>query len=177
MRLLVGALALAVAAAVLAAPASRANAAPFSDKICPEASQSVTALGALSTSEAQKVSEAAHAASAVYETCAKRNLSDGNNQAAHYGYTRQASYQLIEARALLALNRTSDAKAVIENSKHVASEVFDWIGYGGGNSRVRSMYRPAAKEVLDDANEMLAKLKAAAVATAAPAAPQPTTKP
>jgi hypothetical protein len=177
MRTLTGGLALAVAAFVLTAPPSRAGAEPFSDKVCTGASQYVTALAALSTSESQKVYDAAHATTGAYETCGKRYLADGSTQSAQYAYTRQAYYGLIEARALLALNRTSDAKAVLESGKRLVTEVLEWSGSGPGTGRMRSVYRPAAKDILDDTTAMLAQVKAAAVATAAPAAPQPTTKP
>jgi hypothetical protein len=166
-------LATVVAAVVLTAPAFRANATPYSDKLCPEASQYVTTLGALSTNDAQKVYDAAHATTTAYETCGKRHLADGNIEPhVHYAYTRQASYEVVEARALLALHRTSDAKAILENSKRLASDVYDWSTI----DKTRSIYRPAAKEILDAAVGMLATLNAAPAASGAPA-PKPTAAP
>ena len=157
---------------MLGAPAVPAAAA-FSDALCPEATQYVIALGQLSQSDPpQKIYDAAHAATAAYETCAKRHLADGNVEpGVHYAYTRWSSFTIVEARALLAMNRTSEAKATLENGKRLAADVVDWrrsLGQNGGNrpgeanSRDNrpSYYRDSAKEILDAANAMLAKLNA-----------------
>lgn len=191
MRLLTGGLSFAVGAAMLAACAVPASAA-FSDQLCPEATQYVVAITSLPRNEtAQKVYDAAHATTTAYDVCAKRHLADANIEpGVHYAYTRQASYDVVEARALLALNRPADAKAVLENAKRLAQDVFDWrrsinqngavIASSGSDNRP-SVYHNAAKEIVDSANEMLAKLAAPAPsASGAPAAnpaPRPSPAP
>ena len=181
MRFATGALVL--AAILVCAPSARADAA-FSDQLCPEATQYVLALGAMSqTDPAQKRYEALHATTNAYDTCAKRHLANAEVEpGAHYAYTRQASFGLVEARALIDLNRPADAKREIENSKRLAQEVFEWrrsisqagsnISSSGSDTRP-SIYRDAAKEIVAAANDMLAKL-AAPAPPAASAAPAPT---
>ncbi len=168
MKAFSGVLALA-AAAVLLASASRAEAqAAYSDKLCPEATQYVVALGKLTqTSTAQQVYDTAHATTGAYETCATRYLGNGQIEPQlHYAYTRQASYAIVEARALLALNRPADAKRVLQTSRRLAGEVFDWRS----DSKLPANYHDAAKEIIDVADAMLAKLSApAAAASPAPA--------
>jgi len=125
MRLLPGVLSFAVAAAALAALAPRADAA-FSDKLCPEATQYVIALTSVPPNDAQKVYDAAHQTTNAYEICSRRHLADANIEpGVHYAYTREASFLVVEARALLALNRPADAKAVLEHSRRLASDVMD----------------------------------------------------
>nr|MDQ6925208.1 hypothetical protein [Candidatus Eremiobacteraeota bacterium] len=177
MRLLPGVLALA-AAAVLLVPASRSDAA-FSDQICPEATQYVVALGTMTrTDPPQKQYDALHAATSAYETCAKRKLTDAKIEPdLHYAYTRQASFGIVAARALLAMNRPAEAKRELENSKHLAQEVFDWrrsisqsgsvISSSGSDNRP-SIYRDAAKDIVAAADDMLNKL-AAPAASSSPA--------
>jgi hypothetical protein len=181
MRLVTGALALALTIALFV-PAQRA-AAGFSDTVCPEATQYVVVLGTLKTSDPpQKIYDAAHAATSAYDLCAKRHLGDGNTEpGVHYAYTREASFDVLEARALVALDRPADAKQLLESCRKLAQDVVDWrrsLDQNGGNSPGESnakdnrpsVYHDAAKDVLDAANAMLAKLNAApGAATAAPA--------
>lgn len=180
MRLATGTLAFAVAAAVVAASAGRAGAdapAPFADRVCPEAAQYVSALRGLTANDPpQKIADASHAVAAAYETCAKRKLADQDVEpGVHYAYTREASFEVLEARALLALNRPADAKTVLENSRRLASEVADWrrpLGLndsGGAKDTRPSLYQSSAKEIVDSDTAMLAKLNAPApTATATP---------
>jgi acyl-homoserine lactone acylase PvdQ len=191
MRYPLGVLALAVAASLCASthPAQAA----FSDQICPEATQYVVALGQLQPApplgnapagdSAQKVYDVARAATSAYDTCSKRHLSNGNAEpGVHYAYTREASFGILEARALLALNRPGDAKAVAQNSKRLAQEVFDWrrsiaqsggiISSSGSDNRP-SIYRDAAKDIVAAADDMLAKLAAPAANASPAAAPAP----
>ncbi len=180
-RLVTGALALVL---VLAAAASERADAAFSDQQCPEATQYVVALGSVKPSDPQAVYAAVHAVTNAYDICAKRELADGNVEpGVHYAYTREASYQIVEARALAAMNRPDDAKAVAQNAKRLAQDVFDWrrsyqqsssgnsIGSSGSDTRP-SAYRDSAKDILAAANDMLAKF-APAPAPAASAAPGP----
>jgi hypothetical protein len=174
MKVLSGVLALAVAA-VLLAPASRADAqAAFSDRLCPEATQYVVALGKLTqTDTPQQVYDAAHATTSAYETCATRYLGNGQIEPqVHYAYTRQASFSIIEARALVALNRAADAKRVLQNSRRLAADVFDWRS----DTKRPSNYHDAAKDIVDAADAMLAKLSAPA-SPAASGAPAPASSP
>ncbi|HEY6236072.1 MAG TPA: hypothetical protein VIW69_13300 [Candidatus Elarobacter sp.] len=182
MKALSGVLALA-AAAVLFVPAARADAA-FSDQLCPEATKSVVALGTMSqTDPPQRQYDALHAATAAYDTCAQRKLGDAKTEPdLHYAYTREASFGIVEARALLALNRPSDAKRVLENSKRLAQDVFDWrrsvsqngsvIASSGTDNRP-SIYHDAAADIVAAANDMLAKLAASQATGAASPAPSP----
>jgi hypothetical protein len=174
MKVLSSVLALAVAA-VLLAPASRADAqAAFSDRLCPEATQYVVALGKLTqTDTPQQVYDAAHATTSAYETCATRYLGNGQIEPqVHYAYTRQASFSIIEARALVALNRAADAKRVLQNSRRLAADVFDWRS----DTKRPSNYHDAAKDIVDAADAMLAKLSAPA-SPAASGAPAPASSP
>ena len=174
MKVLSGVLTLA-AVAVLLVPASRAGAqAAFSDRLCPEATQYVVALGKMTQSDTpQAVYETAHATTNAYETCATRYLGDGKIEPqVHYAYTRQASFSIPEARALVALNRPADAKRVLQNSRRLAAEVFDWRS----DSKRPSNYHDAAKDIVDAADAMLAKL-AAPASPAAGSAPVPSSTP
>ena len=170
MKVLSGVLALA-AAAVLVLPASPAHAqAAFSDRLCPEATQYVVALGKLTATDTpQVVYDAAHATSAAYETCATRYLGNGKIEPqVHYAHTRQASFSIIEARALVALNRPADAKRVLQNSRRLAIDVFDWRT--DGSTKRPSNYHEAAGDIVTAADAMLAKLSSPAPeATGAPA--------
>ncbi len=170
------------ALAVLLVPGTRADAA-FSDQLCPEATQYVVALGTMSqTDPPLKRYDALHATTRAYDTCAKRHLTNAKIEpGVHYAYTRQASFGLVEAQALIDLNRPTDAKREIENSKRLAQDVADWrqsIAQGGsnisssGSDNRPSIYREAAKEIVAKANEMLVQLAASAApgASAAPAA-------
>jgi hypothetical protein len=175
MKFLSGVLALA-AVAVLLVPAYRADAqAAFSDRLCPEATQYVVALGKLTqTDTPQQVYESAHATTNAYETCATRYLGNGQIEPqVHYAYTRQASFSIIEARALVALNRAADAKRVLQNSRRLAADVFDWRS--DSNAKRPSNYHDAAKDIVDAADAMLAKL--ASPAPAASGAPAPSSTP
>ncbi|MDB5027777.1 MAG: hypothetical protein JWO66_1466 [Candidatus Eremiobacteraeota bacterium] len=180
MKIVTGVLAVAAAVAFAAIPAARADAA-FSDQLCPEATQYVVALTSMGQNDPpQKVYDAAHAASSAYASCARRQLSDNKIEpGVHYAYTRQAGFSVVEARALLALNRPAEAKAVLENSKRLAADVFDWrrplstVDPGSKDTRP-SIYHNAAQEILDSTNAMLAKLTAVpAAAPPAAAAPSP----
>ena len=156
-------------------PASRAGAqAAFSDRLCPEATQYVVALGKLTASDtAQTVYDAAHATTAAYETCATRYLGNGQVEPqVHYAHTRQASFSIIEARALAALNRPADAKRVLQNSRRLAIDVFDWRT--DGSTKRPSNYHDAAKDVVDAADAELAKLAAPTPATGGAPAPSST---
>lgn len=184
MRFATGILAFAVAVtAAVAGSAGRADAdgaTPFADTVCPEAAQYVSAIGRLTRSDPpQKVLDAAHAATNAYETCARRKLADQDVEpGVHYAYTREASFSVVEARALIALNRAADAKVVLENTRRLASDVFDWRrsnganDSGGGKDTRPSLYHNSAKEILDAVNTMLATLNAPASATPTPA-PKP----
>jgi hypothetical protein len=174
MKVVSGVLALAVAA-VLLVPASRAGAqAAFSDRLCPEATQYVVALGKMtSTDTPQQVYDVAHATTAAYETCATRYLGNGQIEPqVHYAYTRQASFSIIEARSLVALNRAADAKRVLQNSRRLAADVFEWRT----SDKRPSNYRDAAKDIIAAADADLAKLSATA-SPAASAAPAPMSSP
>ena len=176
MKVLSGVLTLAVAA-VLLAPASRAGAqAAFSDRLCPEATQYVVALGKMtSTDTPQHVYDVAHATTGAYETCATRYLGNGQIEPqVHYAYTRQASFSIIEARSLVALNRIADAKRVLQNSRRLAADVFDWRS--DSNAKRPSNYHDAAQDIIAAADADLAKLSATASPAASPA-PAPMSSP
>jgi hypothetical protein len=192
MTRLTGVLLLTAIAAAVAVPAAPARAA-FTDAQCSEAVQYVTALGALHAApplgstpggaSAQAVADAAHAAAAAYDTCAKRHLSNANVEpGVHYAYTREAGFAMLEARALLAAGRTADARAAAETSRRLAQDVADWRqSYAQGGSNIAStgsdtrpsVYRDAAREIVASANDFLAKVPAAGTAAPVVAPPSP----
>jgi len=180
-RLVRGALALVI---ILAGAASARADAAFSDQLCPEATQYVVALGTVKPTDAQAVYAAVHAAANAYDNCSKRQLSDGNIEpGVHYAYTREASYEIVEGRALVALNRPADAKTVTQNARRLAQDVIDWrrsyeqsssgnsITSSGSDTRP-STYRDSAKDIVAAANDLLTKL-ADVPAPAASATPAP----
>ena len=183
-------------AAFTAAPL-RADAA-YSDALCAEATQYVVALGTLRPApplgptaggdSPQRVYETAHGTTEAYDTCAKRHLSAANVEpGVHYAYVREASFGIIEARALIALGRPGDAKSVLQNGKRLAQDVVDWrrsisqngsiIGSSGNDNRP-SLYRDAAKEIVKTIDDALAQLNAPSPPPAGPAfAPAPKASP
>lgn len=166
-------------AAVLLAPAAPANAA-VSDKLCPEATKLVAGLGELKDPDSQQVYEAARKITAAYEDCAKTHLANMSVEpGVHYANTRQAGYDIVAARALVALHRASEAKALVLHGRHLAQDVFDWRGtstvYDSSSTTSRmdsrpSVYRAAAKEIMGTADALLAQLAAPAATTAPPPA-------
>jgi hypothetical protein len=180
MRHSTGAIVCALAFAALSLPAARADAA-FTDIVCPEASQYVVAVGQLKPSDPpQRVYDAANAAAVAYDVCAKRQLADANLEpGVHYAYTREAGFAIVSARALIALNRQSDAKAVVQNARRLAQDVVDWrrsiqqngsvIASSGSNNQP-SAYRDAARDVVAAADQLLANLSGVEASSPAPAA-------
>lgn len=172
MRPIAVALAVVVAAA-LVAPASRADAA-FSDMICPEATQYVVGLTGMKTSDPpQRIYDAVHATTAAYATCAGRHLANANVEPGfNYASTREASFGILEARALLRLNRAAEGKQVLLTSRRLAQAVVDWRFSADPRDERLSLYHAAAKEVLDAAAALLAQVDAPApAASGAPAPP------
>jgi hypothetical protein len=163
-------------AAVLLAPAPPANAA-ISDKLCPEATKLVAGLSDMKDADQQQVYEAARKITAAYEDCAKTHVVNMSVEpGAHYAYTREAGYDIVAARALVALHRTSEAKTLVLHGRHLAQDVYDWRGtstvYDSSSTSSRadsrpSVYRAAAKEIMGTADALLKDL-AAPAATAAP---------
>jgi hypothetical protein len=148
------------------APTPARAAGIFSDTLCPNATASVVGLSVLKTTDPpDRVYAAARAASTAYETCAKEHLGNGNVEAVHYAYTREAAFGVLAARALLRQGRPVDAKRELEADRRLASEVVDWklggsmamssANVNGANGVIRtadtrgSRYAPAAKDILD----------------------------
>lgn len=175
-----GAFVCALAFGALTFPAARADAA-FTDIVCPEATQYVIAMGRLKqTDPPQRVYDAANAAASAYAECAKRQLADANLEpGVHYAYTREAGLSIVAARALIALNRQSDAKAMVLNAKRLAQDVAEWrrsiqqhgaiISSSGSNTQP-SAYRDAARDVVAAADQLLATLAGVQASSPAPAA-------
>jgi hypothetical protein len=119
-------------AAALALGASCAGAAVaadtgFSDKICPEATQYVLAVGKTRGDEApQKVYDVAQAAVDAYGRCSKDKLSNGFREAQHYADLRGGQFSVIAARALIALKRTDEARAELQAHRVLVQQVVDW---------------------------------------------------
>jgi hypothetical protein len=157
-RVVASAVAVAVVATTHAAlPASGT----FSDPLCPEAAQYVVALSKLKASDTPNaVYAAAGAASAAYDTCAKRHLASGDFEpGVHYSYTREASFDVVQARALLADGRAADARRLARDAKRLATDVYEWR-YSDRDNRP-SLYRDAAQEIVTAADEVLARLERA----------------
>jgi hypothetical protein len=155
----------------------------FSDTICPEATQYVLAVGKLRQDDPpQRVYDAAQSAVDAYQRCSKTKLSYGFREAQHYADTRAAGLAVVAARALMALNRTDDARRELLLWRPLAQQVVDWQSEtqtpsqghvaretsdsgpsSGGPSAIASdhrpsMYRAAAKEIVLAIDEQLAKI-------------------
>lgn len=190
MRLLPGALALAVAAGVVAAVSPAPAGAAFSDALCPEATQYVLAIGTLRAAPPlgttaggdppQAVYDAVHATTSAYDSCAKRLLGNANIEpGVHYAYTRQAQFLVLEARALLALNRPSEAKAVAQNARRLADDVVGWRrSYNQSGSVIASSdkdtrpsaYAASARDIVTAADQLLATLTNVTASSPSPSA-------
>ncbi len=166
----------------------------FSDVICPEATQYVLGVGKLTKSDPpQKVYDVAQAAVDAYQRCSKDKLSHAFREAQHYADTRGASFAVLAARALAALNRAEDARRELTEWRPLVQQVVDWTsetqtpvqphstttkGDDTGKPENQanaiasdhrpSMYRAAAKEIVVAIDDELAKLR-----DLAPAAPKP----
>lgn len=165
----------------LAVPAAGAGAAPpaFSDQLCPEATQTVQAVQALTVAaDPQKIYDTALAASNAYDGCAKRWLGDQNIEpGAHYARTREAQFGVLAGRALVALKRPDDARREFTRDRALASDVASWeVAVHGVDAGVQtnsdskySRWRPTALLVVEAADDELKKLDASPAA----ASPKP----
>ena len=99
----------------------------FSDKICPEATQYVLAVGKLRKDDPPKqIYDASQAATDAYERCSKEKLSNGFREAQHYADTRAGQFAVVAARALVALNRPDDARKELQHWRPLVQQVVDW---------------------------------------------------
>jgi hypothetical protein len=181
MRILTASMAVVFAACAL----GRASAEPagFSDVICPQATEYVLAVGRLHKDDPpQRIYDAAQAAVDAYQRCSKEKLSNAFREAQHYADTRGAGLAVVAARALVALNRTDEARRELLQWRPLAQQVVDWqsetqttvqphaghegdnaplVGTGTGtiNSDHRpSMYKASAKEIVLAIDEELSKI-------------------
>jgi hypothetical protein len=155
----------------------------FSDTICPEATQYVLAVGKVRKDDPpQRVYDAAQAATNAYERCSRDKLSNGFREAQHYADTRASAFAVVAARALVALNRSADARRELEHWRPLAAQVVDWesetqtsvqghrpVGdiqsAGGtvtGSDHRKSMYHDSAKEIVAAIDAEIAKIDTAA---------------
>ena len=99
----------------------------FSDTICPGATQYVLAVGKLRQDAPPKqIYEAAQAAVDAYERCSKEKLSNGYREPQHYADTRAAGLAVVAARALVALNRSEEARLELLHWRPLVQQVVDW---------------------------------------------------
>jgi hypothetical protein len=177
-----------LALAFIACSFGRASAADagFADSICPEATQYVRAVGKLRTDDPpQKVYDAAQAAVDAYALCSKDKLANGFREPQHYADTRGGGLAIVAARALIALNRSDDARRELLQYRAITQNVVDWqsdtetphTAYGGrpmtdegttknvstssdskGANRRPSVYRNSARDVVAAADALLAQI-------------------
>jgi len=123
-----GRIAVFVAVLAVGAPAgARAADTGFLDVICPEATQYVIALRKLRKEDGpQQVYEAAQAATDAYQRCSKDKLTHGFREPQHYADARGASFAVVAARALLALNRADEARRELQQWRPLVQQVVDW---------------------------------------------------
>jgi len=172
MRALAAAGILCFAALAGAAPA-HAGGVGFSDAICPEATHSVLAVGRLRVDDTpQRIYDAAHAAADVYARCSKDKLAYGFREAQHYADTRGCGFSVVAARALISMNRLEEARRDLEQCRERAQQIVDWQmeteAYASANVHTDSktilgdhrpsMYRDAAAEIVQSADQALAEV-------------------
>src|ERR1700736_2692371 len=102
-----------------------ASAAPagFSDVICPGATQYVLGVGKLRNDDPPP--RRCAAAVDAYQRCSKEKLSNGYREAQHYADTRAAGLAVVAARALIALNRSEDARRELLHWRPLVQQVVD----------------------------------------------------
>lgn len=187
------------------APAAAAAPSSFADGLCPEATQYVLGVGKLSKSDPpQRIYDAVQAAVDAYQRCSKVKLANGQTDQMHYADTRAASFAVVAAQTLVALNRPEDARRELQQWRPLAQQVVDWrsgavLGVQGhapnplaevqddvasstrGDHRT-SRYRDSAKEIVAAIDVELARIDAALREQPRPQgreapAPAPTTHP
>jgi hypothetical protein len=180
-------------AALTALRTAPAGAAPatFTDVICPGATQYVSAVGRARTDDPpDRIYAVARAASDAYALCSTEKLSHGYREAQHYADTRSASFGVVAARALIALNRLDDARRELERCRRIAQQVVDWHfeteAYASANVHVdpltinadphrRSMYWQSAQAIVESADQALEEIdRRGERRQASPPAPAPT---
>ena len=145
----------------------------FSDTICPEGTQYVLAVGKVRVDDPpQRIYDVAHAASEAYARCSSQKLAYGFREAQHYADVRSAQFGVIAARALVALGRLDEARALLLHDRALAQNVADWItdptafnsahvngsAVATGSDKRPSMYQESAKEIVTAADEALAEI-------------------
>jgi hypothetical protein len=171
-RSIVAAFALGAAAASPLTAAIGAQAG-FSDTICPEATHYVQAVGRVRTDDApQRIYEVAQAAADAYSRCSRDKLTYGFREAQHYADTRGAGFAVVAARALIAMRRLDDARALLLRWRDRAQEVADWQteteAFASANVHTESvtvasdhrpsMYRASAREIVQSADQALLEI-------------------
>jgi hypothetical protein len=170
-----------VTAALVASACTRAVAAApgFSDTICPEAVPYVIAVGNLRKDDMpQRVYDAVQAAADAYERCSREKIFSNVREAQNYADTRAAGFAVAAARALVALNRTDDARRELTHWRPLVQQVVDWqsdpqminqprpngaevsntTGSAPPGDHRRSLYYDAAKQVVAAIDAELARI-------------------
>jgi hypothetical protein len=99
----------------------------FSDTICPGATQYVLGVGKLrQDAPPQQIYDAAQAAVDAYERCSQEKLANGYREPQHYADMRAAGLAVVAARALVALNRSDDARRELLHWRPLVQQVVDW---------------------------------------------------
>jgi hypothetical protein len=162
-----------------------AGAAP-KDAYCPEAAAKVEAFSALATAnDPAKIAAAAADAAEVYRGCALSATSVGNIEpAVNYDQTRVAQFEFAQARALLLLNKPTEAVRLFRDARMLADRVAAWTPSGMvyinsnrpgvsdsalNRDRKPSSYQKNALAIRDAADAQLAQLGASPEPSAQPA--------
>lgn len=177
---------------VVACSFGRADAAGFTDGLCPEATQYVIAAGRLTRDDPpQQVYEAAQAATNAYERCSKRLLADGAREPQHYADTRASGFAVLAGRALVALNRLDEARSELLHWRPYAQQVVDWksettafqsadvngFSVTNGSDNRPSLYRASAREIVAAIDEQLVEIDRRNRDIGRPQAQQPSPRP
>lgn len=167
----------------------RADAQPvFADSLCPEATQYVIAAGKLKNGDPpQRVHDTVAPVVDAYEQCSKRMLSNGFREPQHYADIRASSFAVLDARALIALNKLDDARRELTHWRPYAQQVVDWTteteamasaGVNGSSTTTsgdhrQSRYHDSAKDIVAAIDTELARIDALSHASQ----PQPSASP
>lgn len=176
-------------ALVCAASGSAVAAEKVTDVLCPNAVPPIVALNGSDQSDPDKFYAGASTVIEAYKTCASVALSQGQTEPqGHYAQVKEAQYEILAGRALVAQGKIDDAKSLLSHARKLADNVVTWrsggLGYAASNnvnvgnstsrsslSNLKSKFADAAGDIRDAAD---ADLKALDKNSAAPAPnPQP----
>lgn len=147
-----------------------------SDAICPTAVPPMVALNAGDQTDPAKFFAAATTVIDAYKTCASTALSQGQTEPqGHYDQVKEAQFEILAARALVAQGRLADAKSLLSHARKLVDDVVNWrtggLNYSASNnanvgnstnrnslSSLKSRFADAASDVRDAADADLKSL-------------------